>query len=174
MREMGLAFEVIPPDADESAPEGCSPEETAVALATRKARRVADGLTSGLVLGADTLVALGDEIIGKPQDRRHAVEILRKLTRSPHRVITGVCLIDAACGTERAAAESTRVTMRPMSEEEIADYVDSGEAMGKAGAYAIQETGDRFVERIEGSLSNVVGLPCNLLERMLKDCGYKR
>ena len=165
--QTGRPFRVAAPTADETPPPGLTPEAAAEALAVRKARSVAAQLHEGLVLGADTLVALDDEIIGKPRDRAHAVAILGKLTRRPHRVITGVCMIDASTGAERTASETTVVTMRPMTPEEIDAYVDSGEALGKAGAYAIQETGDRFVEKVEGSFSNVVGLPLELVERLL-------
>ena len=138
-------------------------------LAVRKAESVAARLTDGIVLGADTLVAAQDGIIGKPHDRADAIAILKRLARAPHVVVTGLCFLDAQTGRRRVASDQTRVTMRQMSDVEIEAYVDSGEAMGKAGAYAIQETGDRFVERVEGSYSNVVGLPLELLEKMLKE-----
>ena len=141
----------------------------------RKARSVAHGRDKGCVLAADTLVAINTgspqtrEIIGKPRDRNHAIEILTKLTRQPHTVITGICIIDAASGKEWVDSEATTVTMRHMTPQEIEAYVDSGEAMEKAGAYAIQETGDRFVQSVAGSMSNVVGLPLELLRRMLAE-----
>lgn len=168
-------FRVVPPAADETLPEGVSPKEAAEILAVRKARSVADRCSEGWVLGADTLVSAdalvsgGEEIIGKPRDRGDAIAILRRLSRRPHRIITGVCLIDARSGRRWVDSETTTVTMRAMRLEEIEAYVDTGEAMGKAGAYAIQETGDRFVERVEGSMSNVVGLPIELVERLIEE-----
>ena len=141
-------------------------------LAVRKAESVAVRLAEGLVLGVDTLVATEDGIIGKPRDRADAIAILKRLARAPHVVVTGLCLLDARTGRRRVASDQTRVTLRPMTGAEIEAYVDSGEAMGKAGAYAIQETGDRFVERVEGSFSNVVGLPLELLENMLKEFDF--
>jgi len=168
-KELGRPFRVVPPTADESIPEGLPPRRVAEELAVRKAESVAAGLRNGLVVAADTLVALGDVIIGKPRDRDHAREILRRLSRESHFVITGVCILDAATGRRRVASARTRVTMRRMTPEETDAYVDSGEGMGKAGAYAIQETGDRFVERVEGSFSNVVGLPLELLRRLLDE-----
>ena len=175
LRDLGRPFCIVPPHADESFPPGLSPARAAETIAVRKARSVACSLNKGHVLGADTLVAVNTdspqtrEIIGKPGDRNHAIKILSKLTRQPHTVITGICVIDAASGKEWAASEATTVTMRHMTPQEIEAYVDSGEAMGKAGAYAIQETGDRFVQSIDGSMSNVVGLPLELLRRMLAE-----
>ena len=162
-------FRVIPPEVDETIPEGTPPEAVAKDLAIRKAQSVAATLEEGLVLGADTLVAIGNDIIGKPDDSEHAREILHRLSHNTHIVITGLCLIDAKTGEQCVDAECTRVTMRPMTPEEIDRYVDSGEGLGKAGAYAIQETGDRFVERVEGSFSNVIGLPMELLRQMLNE-----
>ena len=130
---------------------------------------MAQSVSHGLVLGADTLVALDDNIIGKPDSREHAIAILKRLSGRCQLVITGLCLIDAGTNRRCVASEITQVTMRPMSQAEIEAYVDSGEAMGKAGAYAIQETGDRFIERIDGSFSNVVGLPLTLLRRLLTE-----
>lgn len=166
---LGRAFRVVSPGADERPPEGAAPEEAACALAVRKAESVVARFDEGIVIGADTLAAANGRIIGKPEDAEHARELLRFLSSRPHTVITGVCLIDAASGRRRVAAERTRVVMRRMSEEEIDDYVATGEPMGKAGAYAIQENGDRYVERIEGSFSNVVGLPLELIERLIKE-----
>ena len=169
LKRLGRRFRVVAPHADESVPPGAPPARAAEICAARKAESVAAQLGEGLVLGADTVVAAGEEIIGKPRDRAHAIEILERLTRGPHVVITAICLLDARTGRRRIASERTRVTMRPMTRAEIEAYVDSGEAMGKAGAYAIQETGDRFVERVEGSYSNVVGLPLELLARLLDE-----
>lgn len=146
-----------------------APQAVAETLAERKAQAVARQRAEGLVLGADTIVTDGTRIYGKPRDRDHAIETLSRLSSRPHWVITGVCLVDARTGRARTASDRTRVTMRAMTREEIEAYVDSGEAMGKAGAYAIQETGDRFVTQVDGSLSNVVGLPMELLTRMLEE-----
>jgi len=159
------------------------------------------GIRKGLVLGADTAVELEGRIIGKPRDEDEARQILSALVAtgdstgragSVHRVLTGLALVDAGAGRSPPwhgygscrgrqatrlgkrwlAHDATTVHMRPMSDADIHAYVASGEALGKAGAYALQETGDRFVERIEGSFTNVVGLPMELLERMLKAAGH--
>jgi len=123
-------------------------------------------------MGADTVVWLNGRIIGKPRDRQDAREILRALSRNAHLVITGLALIYRNSGLELAGSAETRIWMRPMSEAEISTYVESGEADGKAGAYAIQETADRFVARIEGSFSNVVGLPLGLAAEFLLKAGF--
>ena len=169
LKQLGRPFQVIAPDADESLPEGASPARAAEELATRKAESVAALLHEGLVLGADTLVAAGARIVGKPRDRAHAIEILEMLNRQRHFVITGICLIDVRSRRRRVASERTAVVMRSMTRAQIEAYVDSGEAMGKAGAYAIQETGDRFVELVEGSLSNVVGLPMERVRQLIDE-----
>jgi nucleoside triphosphate pyrophosphatase len=175
LKQLGRPFRIIPPTADETVPPGMTCTQVAESLARLKARSVAESLTEGIVLGADTLVTAcldattPEEIIGKPRDRAHAIAILEALSAHPHHVITGVCLIDATTGREIVSSDSTAVTMHPMTRVEIEEYVDSGEAMGKAGAYAIQETGDRFVARMEGSLSNVVGLPLEHLTQLLEE-----
>ncbi|MCX7805401.1 MAG: Maf family protein [Planctomycetota bacterium] len=171
-RETGLAFEAIPPDVSEPEPGGGSPEGYTLSLAAAKARAVAAahvaGGQSALVVGADTIVVCGDRIIGKPSGRSDAIRILSTLSGRPHMVVTGVAMIWLPEGLEESFAEKTRVRMRVMSGEEIAGYVASGEADGRAGAYAIQENGDRFIESLEGSFLNVVGFP---LVRFLEKAG---
>ena len=173
LAESGRTFDVLSVEADETAPPGLGPDAVAAELARRKAREAAarPEAAGALVLGADTVVALGDEIIGKPDDRDDAVAILSRLAGSRHAVITGVCLLDAASGIERVESVRTWVTMRPMTRSEIEAYVDSGEAFGKAGAYAIQETADRYVTNLEGSFTNVVGLPMETVREMLAAAG---
>ncbi|MEW6360113.1 MAG: Maf family protein [Planctomycetota bacterium] len=163
-------FDVVPSDAVERIAPDCAPAEAAKANARAKAEAVARGFKRGTIIGADTIVAAADGgIVGKPTDRADARAILTRLAGSRHCVITGVCVIDAASSRTDCRAEATWVTMRAMSAAEIEDYVASGEADGKAGAYAIQETGDRFVVKVEGSMSNVIGLPVELLEKMLQE-----
>ena len=167
---LGVPFEAIVPDVDEEVGATSDPVARALILAERKARSAAAQVARGLVIGADTLVAASDgEVIGKPTGRDDARRILRKLTSARHRVITGVCVVDAATGRRVADAATTWVTMKPMTEAEIAAYVDSGEADGKAGAYAIQESGDRFVVKMEGEIDNVVGLPLTVVRRLLAE-----
>jgi len=175
LRQAGYRFEVRPPPADERcAAAAASPGAHVESLAYLKAMATveAQGLADGLVLGADTIVLLGDRIIGKPADAADARRILSELSGSEHAVLTGLALVDLARGRRRLAHDVTRVRMRRLAPEEIAAYVTSGEALGKAGAYALQETGDRYVEQLIGSVTNVVGLPMELLERMIEAIGY--
>ncbi len=174
MKEAGYEFEVVAPQVGEGRPTADDdPRRLAEENARLKARDVAGRIGHGLVLAADTLVSLGDKVIGKPKDKADALRILKVLSGTCHSVITGVALIDAESGRELVASEETFITMRDVPERDLRAYVDTGESMGKAGAYAIQEKGDRFVERIEGSFSNVVGLPLELVARLLKDLSAK-
>jgi septum formation protein len=182
LRQAGYRFAVLSPPVDDSDVDlaGRTPEATVRYLAELKAASVVEahkladggGPAGALVLGADTVVALGGRIIGKPADEADARHILADLSGSTHRVLTGLALIATATGRRLVDHDVTVVHMRVMTAEEINAYVASGEAMGKAGAYALQETGDRYVESLEGSMTNVVGLPMELLERMLKAAGY--
>jgi septum formation protein len=118
------------------------------------------------VLGADTVAELEGAVLGKPRDRAHAIEILAALQGTKHRTWTGVCLILPKSSVALLGAESTVVYMRSLSEEKVESYLDSGAWEGKAGAYGIQDYNDRFVERIEGSFTNVVGLPMERVKRL--------
>lgn len=170
----GYDFVVSEPDDNEDAPAGLSPAEHAMLLARRKAQSVAQRLGSGLILGADTVVAIGDEIIGKPTDPQHAVRILTRLSGTQHAVMTALCLVEVDTGRECCGLDTTVIQMRQVPREAIEAYVATGECFGKAGAYAIQERGDAFIEHIEGSFSNVVGLPLELLARLLEDSRDRR
>ena len=176
LRQAGYRFEVRPPPIeDRGVSRAPSPGAYVESLAYMKAQAAiaAHEIAEGLVLGADTVIELRGSIIGKPADEADARRILSALSGSEHHVLTGVALVDVAAGRRHLAHEVTRIRMRMMTPEEINAYVASGEALGKAGAYALQETGDRYVERIDGSLTNVVGLPMELLERLLKAAGYE-
>jgi septum formation protein len=155
----GVAFEVLPADVDEESERAPTPEDLAEALAQKKARAVAARLTEGVVLAADTVVAVGAATLGKPVDAADAARMLRTLSGTTHRVVTGFCARDVATGAERSGRVTTFVTMRRLTDADVADYVASGEPFGKAGGYAIQETGDRFVVALDGPFDNVVGLP---------------
>jgi len=170
---MGVAFDVVPADVDETVRPGADPGDEAVRLAVTKAEEVAARVPPSVVIGADTLCALGGEILGKPRDREHAADMLRRLSGTRHHVITGICVLDTEAGRRIAEAVSTAVTMRPMTDEQIREYVETGEADGKAGAYAIQETADRYVLGIEGSFDNVVGLPTERLSEILAASGLR-
>jgi len=163
---MGIPYVVDVSDVDESCTG--SPEEMVMELSERKARAVAAMYQNELVLAADTLV-FGDEVLGKPRSPEHAVEMLGKLSGNWHSVYTGLTLIDTVTGTCIRRVDQTRVHFTEMSAEDIAAYVASGECNDKAGGYAIQGRGGMFIDRIEGSYSNVVGLPMALLRSMLSE-----
>lgn len=158
-------FDVEPSRFEESG-AGLSAYETARANACGKAREVASRFPDCAVLGADTVVSLDGNVLGKPKNEADACAILRALRGRTHIVYTGVCLI--ADGREQADVVSTQVTFFPLSEALIARYVASGLPMDKAGAYGIQD-GYPLVERYEGSYSNVVGLPLERLRVMLRE-----
>jgi septum formation protein len=160
LEEAGLRFEVRATDVPEDVFPGTPPIAAARKLARLKALAAAQGPSPCLVLAADTVVALDDgRILDKPRNRAEAAAHLRALSGTTHSVITGVCLKEHPGGAEEIFHAETRVTMRPLAEGEIEAYAGSGEGMDKAGGYAIQESGDRFVTRVEGSFTNVVGLP---------------
>lgn len=172
LREHGYAFRVIVPPVPEPASigPGLLPAAMAAALSHFKARAVAAVQRAGLILGADTIAAAGDgTIFGKPSDCEDARRILSRLMGTAHEVITGVTLLDAATGRRDIRTDRTLVTMRAVSAGQLESYLDSGQWEGKAGAYGIQDKDDPFVERIDGSYTNVVGLPMELLADMLKD-----
>jgi septum formation protein len=163
-------FTVTPSDVDETLDPGPLPAATA-GLALRKARAVAAGLREGVVLGADTVVVIDGEALGKPRDGQDAAAMLRRLRGRWHEVITAVAAVDAATGREAAEAVITRVQMRAYTDAEIAAYVATAEPLDKAGAYAVQERGGALVAGIEGSYSNVVGLPVDETRRLLDAFG---
>ena len=173
LRRAGYCFEVVPSDVDESAFEtdDVTSEDHAKILALAKAKDVAGKFPNAMVIGSDTVVDLDGEIIGKADDAAHAEEITRKLFSQPHRVITGLAIVCVEKGVEIVAADTTIVYPRKLTEEQIAGHIDSGNWQGKAGAYGIQETGDAFVDHIDGSFTNVMGLPMEMVGRLLFDQG---
>lgn len=172
LRRAGFEFEVRPSTVDEVLRSGESASEFACRAAREKALDVATSSPVGsLVLGADTVVVIDGEILGKPTDADDAARMLRRLSGATHRVVTGVCLVRAPDRIESVKHETTAVTFRRLDEREIHDYVASGEPMDKAGAYGVQGLASRFVTRIEGCYFNVVGLPIPLVYGMLKNSG---
>ena len=196
LRNAGISFTIQPADIDETPRSGELPSECAERLAQEKALAVWRTRPQDVVLGADTIVEVDELILGKPVDGEDAARMLRLLSGRVHRVITGVCFVQADAGHElpafsqnhpgdsvqsaasfrilktenrelRTASETTLVTMNELSESEIRDYVASSEPMDKAGAYAIQGRAARWIPRIECDYSNVVGLPVALVYRML-------
>lgn len=173
----GIAFAVVDSTCDEETVSFADPQRLALERARAKAAGAVlntDQLAHkpAVVLGADTVVALGAQIFGKPGDRADAVRILGLLQNSMHTVYTGHCCrrVDAGNQREATGVAMTRVTMRPMSRQEIEAYVASGESDGRAGAYAIQESGDRFVANIAGGWDTVVGLTVAMTARLYREC----
>lgn len=168
----GVPFEVCPA-ADECAPEHLPPEELVRALARSKASQVAMKFTDRVILGADTMVVLDGEMLGKPRSKEHAVEMLMSLQGREHQVMTGVWLIATNNAKETVKEDGftdvATVKFFPMTREEAEEYVATGEPMDKAGAYGIQGYGMRFVEGICGDFYTVMGLPAGRLLRFLHD-----
>lgn len=153
-------FEVIiRPSSVEELTEGLPARDLVMANAELKAVSVAASMQGDLVLGADTIVVLEGEILGKPRDLVHAKEMIGRLGGRVHEVLTGVCLLRGGTHARCSFVESTRVAFRSLDEETIAAYLDDIDPLDKAGAYAAQEDKGRLIERIEGSMENVIGLP---------------
>ena len=166
LRAAGIGFRVEVSSLEEARDPGEAPRAYAERLARDKARVVAQRFPAEAVLAADTIVVLGDAVLEKPGDAADAAQMLRQLSGRTHEVTTGVCLI--AKNKEDVRSETTRVFFRELDEQEIADYVATGEPMDKAGAYAIQGGAAPWVEKIEGDYENVVGLPVALVKKMLR------
>ena len=171
LRQIGLAFSIQPSTLDEDGPSvlapGETPERRAACLALAKAREVVARLRRGLVVGADTMVVCGEDILGKPRDDDEARAFLLKLAGRTHRVVTGVAVVDAETKQAEVAVQVTTVRMRPFGPGEVAAYIATGEPRDKAGAYAIQGHGSLLVEAIEGDYFTVVGLPLTVLAGLL-------
>jgi len=173
LKKMGLDFRVQVAEIEETFIPDQNLEEQIEALALRKARAVADTLSSGLVIGADTVVVIDEEVLGKPDSPEQAVLMLSRLSNRIHRVLTGLAVIDVENGQVLSGVETTRVQFRLLSRDEIIAYVQTGEPLDKAGAYGIQEKGATLVEKIEGCYFNVVGLPVARTVGMLKQAGLE-
>jgi septum formation protein len=177
LRNAGIPFAVQPADVNETPLAGESPRDCAERLAREKAMAVFESNPQQCVLGADTIVVVDDTILGKPRDAEDAGRMLRLLSGRTHAVITGVCLVgEKMAGGDLPviiASETTQVTMSQISDDEIRDYIATGEPMDKAGAYAIQGVASRWIPRIEGDYSNVVGLPVALVYALLRARGMR-
>jgi septum formation protein len=165
LTQANISFIAQPADIDETHRAGESPEAFTQRLAREKAEAVFAKDRSATVLGADTVVVCDAEILGKPADEADAARMLKKLSGRDHRVITGIALVSPS-GTQ-THAETTTVSMREISEEEISSYIATGEPMDKAGAYAIQGIAAKFITQIDGDYNNVVGLPVKRVQQML-------
>ena len=150
LRAWGYAFQVVAPEVDEESLVASTPTRLVEVLAEAKARAARAKVRRGVLLAADTVVACKDSVFGKPRDAAHAAEILRALSGKRHAVITGVCVMEARTGRARTAHAVSHLSMKRLAAAEIAAYVATGAPMDKAGAYAIQEGGDRWVTLEEG------------------------
>jgi septum formation protein len=179
LRNAGIPFAVSAANIPEIPLAGEIPRACAERLAREKAHAVLRQQPGKLVLGADTIVVIDGEILGKPRDQADAMRMLRLLSGRTHQVITGVCLVGPLrtenqkleTGFEDTRSETTRVSMTTLSDEDVRSYIASGEPMDKAGAYAIQGMASRWIPRIDGDYFNVVGLPVALVRRMLQEHG---
>jgi len=172
LQEAGFVFDCDPADVDESnVPSGLSPEQTAKYLALVKAKKVAERHPDRIVLGADTIVALNDQQLGKPEDADHARLMLSALSGTSHRVVTGVAIV-APSGGESVDHVVTTVSMRPLLPEEVDRYIASGQWKDRAGGYGMQDD-DPFVSIAGGSRSNVIGLPIERTIEMLLAAGVR-
>lgn len=168
---VGIPFQVVPSRAREESVLACQPQELSVKVAALKAYEVAQLYPSRWVLGADTVVWVDGRALGKPKGDEDARRMLKMLQGRLHTVVTGLCVVRLDRGLEKRCAVSTLVEMRELSAQEVDWYVSTGEPLDKAGAYAIQGLGSMFVTRIEGSYTNVVGLPLPELVLILRDLG---
>jgi septum formation protein len=167
LRLVGIRFEIIPSQADERFLPGETPEEHVIRLARAKAMEVAGQYRDRWVLAADTVVEIDGKVLGKPRDHREAEEMLQNLSHREHRVLTGYCLLKVPSLEKREGRVISRVKFKALSPEEIRWYLNTGEPFDKAGAYAIQGRAAFMVKEVQGSYTNVVGLPlCEIVEAL--------
>jgi nucleoside triphosphate pyrophosphatase len=174
LNQMGISFKIIPSTIEENINEiKGSPAEKAETLAHDKASDVAKNINKGIVIGSDTIVVLGDKILGKPKSKEEAFEMLRELSGGVHEVITGITVIDCENDVYKIDHETTKVYFDNLTDDRIRLYIESGESEDKAGAYGIQGKAAVFVKKIEGCYFNVVGLPINRLNTILREFNVK-
>ncbi|HHW02029.1 MAG TPA: septum formation inhibitor Maf [Thermoanaerobacterales bacterium] len=173
LSQLGICFTVDPSDSEENADINMPPDAVAVALAEKKAMKVALRYNEGIVIGADTIVVINDKILGKPQDAEQAMEMLSLLSGRWHFVYTGIALVDAETRRRIKDYEVSKVKFKNLSEREIKNYIRTGEPFDKAGAYGIQGRGSLFVEKIEGCYYNIVGLPLFKLNALFSKFGIE-
>lgn len=169
LEKTGIVFEIIPSTYEEDMSIDLSPVELSIFLSKQKAESVAENNPDAVVIGADTFVVLGDKVLGKPHIKEKAKEMLSILSGKQHSVITGFTVIEKLANKSISQTVETKVYFKNLTDEEIKDYVDTGEPLDKAGAYAIQGIGKKLVEKIEGDYSNIVGLPIDNVMEILKE-----
>ena len=175
LNQLGLNFDIIPADIDETLDADYSPYDAALITAEKKARHICSSVQEDcIIIAADTLVAIDNQILGKPENNDHAKEMLSLIQGKKHTVFTGVSLVCKSGGMvrEKSFVESADVFIAELSDSEIEKYIKTGEPSDKAGAYAAQGIGALFVERVEGDFFAVVGLPMARLRRELKEFDF--
>jgi septum formation protein len=172
LRDAGFVFDIHPADLDEAsfAADGMAPSELAKRLALAKAEAVASKFPDAVVLGADTIVAFGEQILGKPRDAQHAYEMLSLLSGTTHLVITGVAVVHPSARFSATIRNLSAVRMKPLTLHDIENYIATGQWRDKAGGYGIQDT-DPFIIRMAGSHTNIVGLPMTATRNLLATAG---
>jgi len=168
LRKAGIDFEVVVPENINEAQISENPVSHVLELSRKKAESVAKKVDDGVILGADTIVVLNATILGKPKDKEDAFRMLKKLSGKEHEVYTGISLVDKNRGKVLSGFQLTKVKFNRLKDKEIKDYIDTGEPLDKAGAYGIQGMGNFLVEKTEGDLDNVIGLPLRKLAELLK------
>lgn len=171
LKQLGLKFKVDPSNIEEKIDYKLQPHDLARSLSLQKAKDVASKYKNAIVIGADTFIVVDDEILGKASTKKEAEEMLKKISGKSHLVITGFTIIDINANRAISNSVETKVFIKKLTEEQINNYIDSGEPLGKAGAYAIQGLGSIIVEKIEGDYFNVVGLPLQALTKELEKFG---
>lgn len=167
-----IPTQIIHPDVDESILKGEEVSAYVKRIACQKAQTVHSSIPDAYVIAADTVVEQNKRILGKPEDLEHAGRMLGHLSGRRHRVLTGVCVLSPE-GKEAYKTVTTRISFKRLSDEELREYLDSGEWEGRAGSYSIQDTAAKFVKNINGSYTNVVGLPLYETNLMLKGLGFR-
>lgn len=176
LSRLKVPFAAVPAEIAETARPGETPQALAERLAREKAEAVVARIGTTprrVVLGSDTIVVIGEEVLGKPRDPEHALVLLRKLSGRTHRVMTGIAVVESDTGRTRSRVVESRVTLRKADDAELRDYVATGESLDKAGAYALQGAGRRFIAAVEGSETNVIGLPLEETLAMLQEAGVE-
>lgn len=175
LQQIGLDFEILASNIDEKLNPRLKPLHQVESLSLQKAEATSlmKGANNAIILAADSMVAVGDEIMGKPKDEKDAKRMLRKLSGTTHSIVTGFTLLDTTTKKKVTKSVETKVWFKKLSPQEISAYVKTKEPFDKAGAYAIQEIGSIFVEKIEGDYQGAVGLPLFAVARELKKFGIK-
>lgn len=167
LEKAGFEFEIIPSAYEEKMDERLSPENLVLMLSIGKARDVASHASDAIVIGADTIGVFEGKVLGKPHTEERNIEMLRELSGKSHSMLTGITVIDTETKKEISKVVETKIKFKDVSVEEIEEYVKTGEALLKAGGYAFQGSGKKFVESVEGSETNIIGMPIETLREIL-------